>query len=444
MNAPVPYWQDEGVELYLGDCIEVLVEMGTASVDAVCTDPPYGLEFMGKEWDGANGFRRSLNPADAGRDNVFGRTSRTSSEYEDRYAGVVSDRDFKGFVLSQQRTRNVKCPECQRWIYDHPGRACECGGVRRAQVSVYQEWCEAWARECLRVLKPGGHLLAFGGTRTYHRLTCAIEDAGFEIRDSLHWIYGSGFPKSPDVLKPAHEPIVLARKPLAGTVAQNVLKHGTGALNVDECRVEGGSRPARSNEVSATGLTGTGGAATYGSFAVRGSIAVGITDAGRWPPNVLLDPEAAAELDRQSGIRHSGDAPRVRHSSVFGDCYGEFAGQRECPPGREANEGGASRFFPVFRYEAKAGSDERPRLKDGTAHPTVKPLDLMRWLVRLVIPPDGLVLDPFAGTGTTAEACLIEGFRCVLIEREAAYAELIRKRLDKPIQPVLFSGESTG
>jgi site-specific DNA-methyltransferase (adenine-specific) len=432
-----------------------------------------------------------------------------------RYSGAVTDRDFKGFVLSQQRTRNVKCPDCGKWAYDHPGRLCECGGIRRAQGNVYQEWCEAWARECLRVLKPGGHMLAFGGTRTWHRLTCAIEDAGFEIRDSvadltghdapgLMWVYGSGFPKSLDVskaidkaagvarevigegpfagrrphadherqgltfaddayvrpagheltapatedaarwegwgtaLKPAWEPIVVARKPLAGTVASNVLEHGTGALNIAGCRLEptGESRAREGEPSRETRYTLSGGTDFAALPGVRGG-----DPAGRWPPNVLLGPDAAAELDAQSGVRTSGDAPKRRGSAVFRDCYGDFTGQRDCPPGRPANEGGASRFFPVFKYEAKAGAEERPRLPDGTAHPTVKPRDLIAWLVRLVTPPGGLVLDPFGGSGTTAEACIVEGFRCVLIEKEPAYAELIRTRLRKDIQPAMF-GES--
>jgi site-specific DNA-methyltransferase (adenine-specific) len=129
-----------------GDCIEVMAAMDADSVDAIVTDPPYGLEFMGKEWD--------------------------------RFAGKLSDRNFKGFTLSQQRTRNVKCPDCEKWAYDHPGRLCECGGIYRAQHNAFQVWCEAWGREALRVAKPGGYLLAFGGTRTHHRLVCGLEDAG--------------------------------------------------------------------------------------------------------------------------------------------------------------------------------------------------------------------------------------------------------------------------
>jgi site-specific DNA-methyltransferase (adenine-specific) len=487
-----PYWSDGDVTLYLGDCLEVLAAMEDGSVDAVITDPPYGLEFMGREWD--------------------------------RFSGDVADRDFKGFVLSQQRTRNVKCPDCGKWAYDHPGRLCECGGIRRAQVNVFQSWCEAWAAECLRVLKPGGWMLAFGGTRTWHRLTCAIEDAGFEIRDGipdltgydapgLIWVHGQGFPKSLDVskaidkaagaerevvgtrpqfpdgtrgararpnacpevfgdrlglpgeipvtapateaatrwegwgtaLKPAWEPIVVARKPLAGTVAQNVLTHGTGALNVDGCRIhtpgsEGKPYTVKRLKPGAT-LEKTGGNWRPDSDEElpweAGREYQGETKDGRWPPNVVLGPTAAAELDRQSGTRPSGgDISGREPSGKTKDAFGEFS--ERAPYVKHRDEGGASRFFPVFRYEAKAATSERPRLEDGTAHPTVKPVDLMAWLVRLVTPPGGLVLDPFAGSGTTAEACIVEGFRCILIEQDPKSAELIKTRLSKPIQPVLF------
>jgi DNA modification methylase len=511
-----PYWSDGQVSLHLGDCLEVLPSLDAASVDAIVTDPPYGLEFMGKEWDGADGFRRSLNPADASRDNVFGRTSRTGPEYRTGSEARRAGTGYEG----------------------------------QSQVHLYQRWCQAWAAGCLRVLKPGGHPLAFGGTRTWHRLTCAIEDAGFEIRDSvadltgidgpgLAWLYGQGFPKSLDVskaidrgkrrdyvaaalrlgmaipgrnlddwtkedhspgsrwwdefkahlsadqwaavereivahghsgassvayarpaagtygitapatedaarwegwgtaLKPAWEPVVVARKPLAGTVAANVLTHGTGALNIAGCLIKSaGESHERQGEASQeTRYTGRGGT----DFAALPGVRGGGPD-GRWPPNVALGGEAAAELDRQGGVLTSGANPARRSSDKFRDAYGELAGQAECVAHRGVDSGGASRFFPVFRYEAKASSGERPRLDDGTAHPTVKPVDLIRWLCRLVTPPGGLILDPFAGSGTTAEAAIVEGFRCVLIEQDPKSVELIRTRLRKDIQPGMFGG----
>ena len=445
-----------------GDCLEVLKQFPEAHFDAIVTDPPYGLlglEFMGKEWDGADGFRRSLQTGRT-RDvtTCSGRTSKTSPEY--RVTGAVPQSNH-------------------RPVSDQPGAHDEGYRNMRGKEPLYQQWCQLWAAECLRVLKPGGHLLAFGGTRTYHRLACAIEDAGFEIRDSLHWIYGSGFPKSLDVskaidkaagaerevvgydasrvrpnrkydsgaigniggtgkpsdrtdngatltasatedaarwegwgtaLKPAHEPVVVARKPLTGTVASNVLQWGTGGLNVDGCRVGSELR------VNQPAGNKPGGASYMMSITGMPQDAEAHAAEGRWPPNILLSEEAAGQ-----------------QMISYGDT------------------GGASRFFPQFNWDpeydapfmycAKAPPSERPKV-DGIAHPTCKPLALMRWLVRLVTPPGGIVLDPFGGTGTTAEACICEGFRYVLIEREADYIKLIRFRLKKHLeQPSLFGPE---
>ena len=482
-----PYFSDDTVTLYAGDCRDALPNLPDASVDAVVTDPPYELGFMGRAWDAS---------------------------------GIAYDVDM-------------------------------------------------W-RQCLRVLRPGGHLLAFGGTRTYHRLTVAIEDAGFEIRDSLHWIYGSGFPKSLDVskaidkrpgvalhrafaghlaarrevaglsradvservvgsrsgacwnwehhqfpeakwwpalrdlldlddkwglviaeadrevigqgasgaatvayarptsgdydvtapatddarrwqgwgtaLKPAHEPIVLARKPLAGTVAATVLAHGTGGLNIDGCRTPGTAQPF------GNGTARTGG--IMGASEPRGAWTP--TASGRWPANVLLSHPPAvdgagavvgdacaggcvdgcpvAEMEAQSGVTKS--TPGVRRNQ-YAAVSAYSSGRPRDRVVEHDDSGGASRFFPVFRYEAKAPASERPRGDDGTAHATVKPLGLLRWLIRLVTPPGGLVLDPFLGSGTTAEACVIEGFRCIGVERDESHLPLIKARLAKPIQPAL-------
>jgi site-specific DNA-methyltransferase (adenine-specific) len=304
---------------------------------------------------------------------------------------------------------------------------------------------EFWA-EALRVAKPGAHLVAFGGARTFHRLACAIEDAGWEVRDCLSWLYGSGFPKSLDVskaidksagaerevlgksayaarantvsraiepgggvrysvdtrlvtapatdaartwqgwgtaLKPAWEPVILARKPLVGTVAANVLAHGTGAINVDGCRIslpEGEENPSIARYAS-TQQHGNNGWNHVNRGARFDASAAASAASGRWPANVVLDEEAAAML------------------------------------------GEPSRFF----YTAKASRRERG---EGNTHPTVKPLALMRWLCRLVCPPGGTILDPFAGSGTTGIAALEEGFMFVGVEREAEYAEIARKRLE--------------
>lgn len=348
------------------DCLSALKELESNSIHAVVTDPPYELGFMGREWD------------------------RTGIAY------------------------NV----------------------------------DLW-REVVRVLKPGGYLLAFGASRTYHRLACAIEDAGFEIRGQIPWIYGQGFPKSLNVsraidkelgaerrvisegkpekrlipgatqnqqgwrkndgrtftrkieepgseeakqwegwgtaLKPAHEPICVARKPFAGNVARNVLEHGTGAINVDSCRIE-------------TECEGV----------------------GRWPADVVLDEAAAEILDEQSGHLKSGRNPSKRSADKHRNVYAGWTGA-QCIQSRDFDEGGASRFF----YCAKANESERGY----NTHPTVKPISLMRWLVRLVCPVGGTLLDCFAGSGSTGVACKLEGFDSILIEREAEYVDIIRRRL---------------
>ena len=414
--------------IHHGDCIETMNAMPPESVDAIVTDPPYGLGFMGKKWDG-------LPPS--------------------------------------------------------------------------LEWAEA----CYRVLKPGGHIAAFGGTRTWHRLAVAIEDAGFEMRDSLAWLYGSGFPKSHDVgkaidklagaerevigskitgnakqptsrtgefadgkhggqqvvditapatpeaqqwdgwgtaLKPAFEPIVLARKPLAEkTVARNVLAHGTGAINVDACRI--GTEDNLSGGGEGTGKAGSfrfGGYLTFealqaaaetdevtpdGKNRARAVLAramsthserVSNAKGGRWPANVLLDHHAAAWVDEQSGVLRSGARKAGQPRNASGKSSYVLPELTTWEGG--ASSGGASRFF----YTAKAPKSERPNV-DGVQHPTVKPLAIMRWLIRLVTPPGGTVLDPFAGSGTTIEAALIEGFDPVGIEMETDYLPLIQHRIDR-------------
>ncbi len=473
------------VRVIFADCLEAMRALPEASVDAIVTDPPYGLAFMGKGWD----------------------------------HGV-------------------------------PG-------------------VEYW-REALRVAKPGAHLVAFGGTRTFHRLTCAIEDAGWEVRDCLSWLYGSGFPKSLDVskaidrrrydladvyrvtawvraardaagvtnaqidaalgfagmsshwtsaksqpsvppldqvptlldvlrvapddvpqdirrllwdlnglagqpgkswtrrevigsktgldgsgfgnvghglksteiditapatdaarqwsgwgtaLKPAWEPIILARKPLVSTVASNVLAHGTGAINVDGCRIEGklGGNPDR--------FARTDGG-SFNQFSTHPPV---VRDSGRWPANVVLgcacdgdahdDDCAAAMLDAQTGTLTSGSLMPHHKRGEQVNAYGKSNG---ASPSRNfgGDSGGASRFF----YTAKASRSERG---EGNTHPTVKPIALMRWLVKLVCPPGGTILDPFAGSGTTLIAARSEGFDAVGVEREAEYVEIIRRRLEE-------------
>jgi len=390
-------------EIMHGDCLDVLATLAEASSEACVTDPPYHLT-------GTKGGRRGFS-----------------------------------------------------------GQAWDGGDVAFRP--------ETWAAVA-RVLKPGAHLLAFGGTRTFHRLVCAIEDAGFEVRDAVAWLYGSGFPKSMNIgdgwgtaLKPGLELICLARKPFAGTVAANVKQHGTGALNIEGCKLE-----------------------THGTKweHPRGGIfATGPTEScerkknttGRWPANVCLDEEAAAALDEQSGKLNSGDfRPRSPSANKGGITYGDYSGRRvaQCFGG---DSGGASRFFytakasvaereagleglPAFtgaeltgRKQRSAGLDN-PRAGAGRTagqsalgfgdgeiktivqgvgrrnqHPTVKPAALMQWLVRLVTPPGGTVLDPFTGSGTTGIAALREGFSFLGIEQSATYCELARARIvgDAPL-----------
>jgi DNA modification methylase len=480
-----PYYQDDMVTVYHGDNRAVLANIDSDSIDSCVTDPPYELGFMGKGWDGS---------------------------------GIAYDTDL---------------------------------------------WSEVW-----RVLKPGGHLLAFGGTRTWHRLAVAIEDAGFEVRDSMAWMYGSGFPKSLDVskaidkkrddreeilrvtgeiarlrdmaglsnrdlddafgfagmaghwtstksqptvptveqwsklrdmlspdewldaevwrlngrkgtlgeswnmreitgqyetpaaaqqwmsnygqqadlttkerrdkpatpaaeqwqgwgtaLKPAFEPVVVARKPLIGTVAANVQEYGTGALNIDGCRIAG-EVPSVPQPVFgvANGVTDFGSGVGRNGEMSQAS--------GRWPANVILDESQAAELDRQSGVTSS-KAGGASGSNANPMSWNEDNSERE--RGGHTDTGGASRFF----YTAKASKRERPNV-DGVAHPTVKPIKLMQYLVRLVTPPGGTILEPFAGSGTTLEAATIEGFNSIGIELTDEYLPLIVQRLNRHTNQTLL------
>lgn len=304
---------------------------------------------------------------------------------------------------------------------------------------------DVWA-ECLRVLKPGGHLLAFAGTRTQHRMAVRIEDAGFEIRDMIAWVYGSGFPKSRNLsgdwqgwgtaLKPALEPITVARKPLVGTVAVNVLEHGTGALNIDGCRVEGES--TRRTNTAEMGYHGGNLANEYQTG----------SDAGRWPANLIHDgsdevvalfPDAPGQQGKVTGNEPTanGFSGPVKFSGMIG---------RQASGDPRGDSGSAARFFycaKTSRKDRHEGlTDPGPQFEHGTTlrkventattgndHPTVKPTDLMAYLCRLVTPPGGVVLDPFMGSGSTGKAAMREGFRFIGIEREAEYLEIARARV---------------
>ncbi|MGM4911458.1 DNA-methyltransferase [Rhizobium sp. 768_B6_N1_8] len=400
---------DGRVTLYGGDNRDILKFLPDNSIDSIVTDPPYALVSIVKRFGGANAAPASGNDA-----------------YQRASAGFM-------------------------------GKQWDTGEVAFSEVF--------WA-ECLRVLKPGGHVVAFSGTRTYHRMTVAIEDAGFEIRDQLAWVYGSGFPKSHDVakaldksagfcapkagaikeatigqaakgteyvrgekgepitddakawdgwgtaLKPAWEPIALARKPLAGTVADNVLEHGTGAINVDGCRV------ATDEVISNHGETG-GSEPTSFSLGARTAMQTDGQKLGRWPANIIHDgsDEVVAAFPTAPGQQRAVGPQHGAKDSV--NVFGDYGPRDDFAP--RLDSGSAARFF----YSAKA--DKLDRL--GSKHPTVKPVDLMQWLVRLVTPKGGVVLDPFAGSGSTGEAAWREGMQCILVEREEEYQADIAERL---------------
>ncbi|MGP5694292.1 DNA-methyltransferase [Brachybacterium alimentarium] len=345
-ELPKPVFADERATLYLGDAVELLPLLPEASIDALVTDPPYGLSFNGQAWDDASGFRESLPHLD---------------------------------------TSGMSAPE------------------------VFETWCTAWATGALHALKAGAYVAAFGGARTWHRMVRGIENAGFEIRDQIAWLHTTGMPKSMDLshaidkhhgvqrtdrivqttdhhgvlgatrtvlskgtpvtedaarwegwgtaLRPAFEPIIIARKPPEGNVVRNVLEHGVGGINIDGAR-----------------------------FADD-----------RWPMNVAFDAGQADALDVLTGTWQGGSL---------------------------------SRKFPIFRFDHKPPTLERPRAF-GVSHTTVKPLALMRWLITLVTPPHGVVLEPFAGSGTTAEAAVSDGYRVLCFEKDASYVPLVQSRLDR-------------
>jgi len=424
-------------KVYSGHNLEILKTFDDNSIDSIVTDPPYELGFMSKSWD-STGIAYSV---------------------------------------------------------------------------------ELW-RECLRVLKPGGHLLAFGGSRTWHRLAVAIEDAGFEMRDSIAWLYGSGFPKSHNIskaidklhgaerevigqtmaspkgisqaenrsdtaagayggeakliditapatddarkwdgwgtaLKPAFEPIVVARKPLIGTVAENVLQFGTGGINIDASRI--GTEQTKTTIKDLSQAHGN----QFGKAGIEyPKLGEKLNPPGRWPANVILDETTAELLDEQSGIIKSVATNRgLQYSGSHGGLAGEHKQYKEGTDGvrGHTDSGGVSRFFYVAKASKRdrnEGLDELPlgdrdfmgsggrTKKDGiwvetnsvpqqrqNFHPTVKPTQLMKYLIKLVTPEAGIVLDPFAGSGSTGKAAILEGYTFIGIELTDDYLPIIEGRL---------------
>jgi DNA modification methylase len=386
-----------------GDNVALLAAMPAERFSAIVTDPPYGIGFLGREWD-------TFAPRPASKRRAF--------HDSDRQRIVSDNPNLHGRLRSPAASPS-------QIAYDYSTQ-----GLRR-----FQEWTAVWAAACLRVLKPGGFLVSFGAPRAYHRMACGLEDGGFDIVDSLAWLFGQGMPKSWNGLgggrgtglKPGHEPIVLAQKPFKGTIAECFATYGTAHLNIDACRLPGSkSVPASPRRVEGSGWG-------KGLNKADGTTSGYQPHVGRWPPNVALDQAAAALLDQQSGELGSGvmRAGTVR-AGEFG-YSGGGAGAVATNHDTYGDTGGASRFF----YVAKPRNAERDRgvehLAGGNEHPTVKPVELMRWLLRLVTPigddGPGLVLDPFLGSGTTGMAARLEGIPFVGIEREAEHVATAVRRI---------------
>ncbi|MCG3132750.1 MAG: hypothetical protein FLDDKLPJ_03616 [Phycisphaerae bacterium] len=449
-----PRYDRDGITLYHGDCLEVMDQLDASSVDTVITDPPYGLGFMGKSWDQiARGFGKT---------------------------GLERNKPWPRLATKDVQSQ---IPE-----------------------NALQEFHHRWASRALRVAKPGAFLLAFGGTRTFHRLACGLEDAGWQIRDCLMWLYGSGFPKSLNLgkalrkasrhddagawegwgtgLKPAWEPILVAMKPPEGSFVENAARYGAAGLNIDASRIRGppgdgcwGSSNATTPRGSAFNRSPNGGDyrtqahargrwpanlllshhpgcrhlgaarvkgsatskafhATYAGMSVTGflrgvshpghqrSDADGLETVERWSchancPVRLLDTQSGL---RKSGSRLTGKEPSRPAKHV----YNAMKHARKWDP--YPDRGGASRFF----YCSKAGRSERNAGLKGmdNDHPTVKPLALMEYLCRLTsTPAGGLVLDPFAGAGTTLIAARRARRPCLGIEIDKKYVEVATRRL---------------
>ena len=394
------------VTIHTGDSREILRTLPENSVDAIVTDPPYGLEFMGKDWDAP----------------WKGKASKEFNEIEKGTLGGFTS------LPNHSRVNNLRCEECDKWKFS--SNPCKCEkpefpNARLASMQGFQNWCAEWALECLRVLKPGGHLLAFSGSRTYHRMTCAIEDGGFEVRDQMMWVYGSGFPKSLNVgkkmegwdgwgtaLKPAHEPICVARKPLDGTVAENIRKWGVGGMNIDGCRV------------GTEGATKRKGDSTERESGWTSGHQVEKLNTGRWPANLMHDGS-----EEVLGL-FPGDAD----SSPARFFYCPKASKRDRDDGLDGFD--ERRESDREKDDGVGGDNPRNRTNKPrrNIHPTVKPTELMRYLCRLVTPPGGTVLDPFLGSGSTGKAAVLEGFSFVGIDLSAEYAEIAKARIDHALR----------
>lgn len=414
-----------------GDNLIVLPTLEADSINAGVTDPPYGIGFMGKEWD------------------CFKPEAMLARDKGSWDAESARQRHINPNLRGRSRSPALSPSQIE---YDG-----SVGGLRR-----FQAWSEQWAREVYRVLKPGAHLLVCGAPRSFHRMTCGLEDAGFEIRDCIMWIFGQGFPKSHNIdpfsrietrqtfdgwgtaLKPSWEPIIMARKPLAGTVAANVQAHGTGALNIDGCRIA----TPETLQGSTVRNDIRGGKYAAGHRANPGDIPdFQQSSLGRWPANLIHD--GSEEVVSQFPNVESGQPAGIKAGGKL-NCFGTFAGG--IPVTGYGDAGSAARFFycaKTSRTDRNEGCEhmERKPLNwssgtqspgtfqaEGTDktspnnHPTVKPTALMRYLVRMVTPPGGTVLDPFNGSGSTGKACIYEGMNYIGIEKEAEYVAISEAR----------------
>jgi site-specific DNA-methyltransferase (adenine-specific) len=446
-------------QVILGDSLEVLKEIPDNSIDTIICDPPYGLEFMGKEWDT---FKEYIRP-DL-RDRYETQIRNVSGFSETGYKDIPKHLrpSFSGKVSSYWADKGI------REIYD----LWEIGGRNAFQVFTYN-----WAKEVLRVAKPGAMLLAFGGTRTWHRLACGLEDAGWEIRDTLMWVYGSGFPKSLNIgkavdklqgneryelgerggaiqkgspnwqgidrtggkgsgykekfietkgtsewegygtaLKPSYEPIILAMKPLDGTFAENALKWGVAGLNIDEARIEI-NKTKETDKRCITGINNVSRGKHNGGIAIApDGNNYPMYKEGRFPANLLLDEVSAEMLDQSDNA-----------SRFF---YVAKASRSERDAGLDGFEPKITQGMRANAGPALVG-DDRVRTTLRNFHPTVKPIKLMDYLVKLTkMPsPDQVYLDPFLGSGTTAIAVVLNGRHFIGIEKEPEYVEIAKARI---------------
>lgn len=404
-----------------GDCVEVLRTLPDNHVDSIVTDPPYGIRFMGKSWDGQDIESRAAY--------------RDSMPSTDLACGATGG---------------------------HRSMAAEAGkyDLTPGGMKAFQSFTLEWATECLRVLKPGGHLLSFAAARTYHHMAVGIEMAGFEIRDQIMWVFGSGFPKSHNLksehqgwgtaLKPAHEPICVARKPFSGTVAANMARWGVGGLNIDGCRIGVTDEAYARNCSGDRGAGGTRTSEQQGATSLR--TGGGSAGSGRWPANLIHDgsDEVVAMFPAEAGASApvlgteptaNGFSGSVGYSGMLGRVAGAF----------HADSGSAARFFycaKTSRTDRHEGLDNPgPQFKMGTTlrkvqttdtrgnnHPTVKPTDLMAYLCRLVTPAGGLVLDPFMGSGSTGKAAVREGFRFLGVELSEQYMAIAEARIGHALE----------